>query len=65
MIKIVDAPAELADPSLVGHKFARQQRLRDAGSGSHRSSASSSIRHGQQSPIWWPLFRESTRVSSD
>ncbi len=31
MIKIVDAPAELADPSLVGHKFARQQRLRDAG----------------------------------
>lgn len=31
MIKIVDAPAELADASLVGHKFARQQRLRDAG----------------------------------
>lgn len=31
MIKIVDAPAELADAGLVGHKFARQQRLRDAG----------------------------------
>ncbi len=31
MIKIVDAPAELADASLVGHKFARQQQLRDAG----------------------------------
>lgn len=31
MIKIVDAPDELADASLVGHKFARQQRLRDAG----------------------------------
>ena len=31
MIKIVDAPAELADASLVGHKFAPQQRLRDAG----------------------------------
>ena len=31
MIKIIDAPAELADASLVGHKFARQQRLRDAG----------------------------------
>ena len=31
MIKIVDAPAELAEASLVGHKFARQQRLRDAG----------------------------------
>ena len=31
MIKIVDAPAELADASLVGHKFARQQRLRDTG----------------------------------
>lgn len=31
MIKIVDAPAELVDASLVGHKFARQQRLRDAG----------------------------------
>lgn len=31
MIKIVDAPAELADTALVGHKFARQQRLRDAG----------------------------------
>ena len=31
MIKIVDVPAELADASLVGHKFARQQRLRDAG----------------------------------
>jgi phosphohistidine swiveling domain-containing protein len=31
MIKIVDAPAELADARLVGHKFARQQRLRDAG----------------------------------
>jgi phosphohistidine swiveling domain-containing protein len=31
MIKIVDAPVELADASLVGHKFARQQRLRDAG----------------------------------
>jgi pyruvate,water dikinase len=31
MIKIVDATAELADASLVGHKFARQQRLRDAG----------------------------------
>ncbi|WP_156431522.1 PEP/pyruvate-binding domain-containing protein [Mycobacterium sp. GA-1199] len=31
MIKIVDAPTELADASLVGHKFARQQRLRDAG----------------------------------
>jgi len=31
MINIVDAPAELADASLVGHKFARQQRLRDAG----------------------------------
>ncbi len=31
MIKIVEAPSELADPSLVGHKFARQQRLRDVG----------------------------------
>jgi rifampicin phosphotransferase len=31
MSKIVDAPAELADASLVGHKFARQQRLRNAG----------------------------------
>jgi rifampicin phosphotransferase len=31
MIKIVDAPAELADAGQVGHKFARQQRLRDAG----------------------------------
>jgi pyruvate,water dikinase len=31
MIKIVDAPDELADANLVGHKFARQQRLRDAG----------------------------------
>lgn len=31
MIKIIDAPAELADASVVGHKFARQQRLRDAG----------------------------------
>src|SRR5262249_17652643 len=31
MIKIVDAPAELAAASLVGHKFARQQRFRDAG----------------------------------
>lgn len=31
MIKIVDAPTELADASLVGYKFARQQRLRDAG----------------------------------
>lgn len=31
MIKIVDAAAELADATLVGHKFARQQRLRDAG----------------------------------
>ena len=55
MIKIVDAPAELADASLVGHKFARQQRLRDAGVRFHRSSASSSSRHGQPSPMWWPL----------
>ena len=31
MIKIIDAPAELADASLVGHKFARQQQMRDAG----------------------------------
>ena len=31
MIKIIDAPAELADASVVGHKFARQQQLRDAG----------------------------------
>jgi len=31
MINIVDAPAELANAGLVGHKFARQQRLRDAG----------------------------------
>ena len=31
MIKIVDAPAELAHRALVGHKFAREQRLRDAG----------------------------------
>ncbi len=31
MIKTLDAPAELADASLVGHKFARQQRLRDTG----------------------------------
>jgi rifampicin phosphotransferase len=31
MIKILDAPAEIADAGLVGHKFARQQRLRDAG----------------------------------
>ena len=31
MIEITDAPAKLADASLVGHKFARQQRLRDAG----------------------------------
>ncbi|OBS01361.1 hypothetical protein A9W98_20595 [Mycobacterium gordonae] len=31
MIRLVDAPAELAEPGLVGHKFARQQRLRDAG----------------------------------
>lgn len=31
MIKIIDAPAELADANVVGHKFARQQRLRDAG----------------------------------
>ncbi len=31
MIKIIDAPAELADAGLVGHKFARQQQMRDAG----------------------------------
>ena len=31
MIKIIDAPAELADASVVGHKFARQQQLRCAG----------------------------------
>ncbi len=31
MIQIIDRPAELADASVVGHKFARQQRLRDAG----------------------------------
>lgn len=31
MIKIIDAPAELADASVVGYKFARQQQLRDAG----------------------------------
>jgi len=31
MIKIIDAPAELADASLVGHKFAHQQHMRDAG----------------------------------
>ncbi len=31
MIKIVRAAAELAEADLVGHKFARQQRLRDAG----------------------------------
>jgi phosphohistidine swiveling domain-containing protein len=31
MIKVVDAPAELADANLVGHKFARQQRLRAVG----------------------------------
>lgn len=31
MIKIIDAPAELADAGVVGHKFARQQQLRDAG----------------------------------
>lgn len=31
MIKIIDTPAELADASVVGHKFARQQQLRDAG----------------------------------
>ncbi|MDO3635219.1 PEP/pyruvate-binding domain-containing protein [Mycolicibacterium arseniciresistens] len=31
MIKIIDAPAELVDASVVGHKFARQQQLRDAG----------------------------------
>lgn len=31
MIKIVDTPAELADATVVGHKFARQQRLSDAG----------------------------------
>ncbi len=31
MIKIIDAPAELGDATVVGHKFARQQRLREAG----------------------------------
>lgn len=31
MIKVIDAPAELADPSVVGYKFARQQWLRDVG----------------------------------
>ena len=31
MIKIIDAPAELADANLVGHKFAHQQQMRDAG----------------------------------
>lgn len=31
MIKIIDAAAELADATVVGHKFARQQQLRDAG----------------------------------
>ena len=31
MIKIVDAPAELADATLVGHKFARQQQVHEAG----------------------------------
>jgi phosphohistidine swiveling domain-containing protein len=30
-MRFVDAPVELADAALVGHKFARQQRLRDAG----------------------------------
>ena len=31
MIKIIDTPGELADAGVVGHKFARQQQLRDAG----------------------------------
>lgn len=31
MIKIIDAAAELADATVVGHKFARQQQLREAG----------------------------------
>src|SRR4051812_40621685 len=30
-IKIIDAPAELADATLVGHNFARQHQLRDTG----------------------------------
>src|SRR4051795_2324080 len=31
MIKIINAPAELADETLGGHKIARQQQLRDTG----------------------------------
>ena len=67
MIKIIDAPAELADASVVGHKFARQQQLRDAGvcvardGGGPALDPSEKLR-GQPSPMWVAPFLASAPV---
>ena len=59
MIKIIDAPAELADASVVGHKFARQQQLRDAGVCVPPFFC---VVRGQPSPMWVAPFLASAPV---